>query len=40
MKVLKPTYQKLTITDAIAEDQLNDEAKKKIEKIKKRQNGQ
>ena len=33
-KVLKPIKQKLTIKDAILKDQLNEEAKNEIEKIK------
>ena len=35
LKGLKPTKQKLTIEDAIPEDQLNEEAKIKQKKFKK-----
>ena len=35
LKILEPTEQKLAIKDAIPEDQLNEETKNKIEKIKR-----
>ena len=35
LKVLKPIKQKLAIKEAIPEDQLNEEVKNKIKKLKK-----
>ena len=40
LEVFKPVEQKLTIKNTIPEDQLKEEAKNKIGKIKKRKNSE